>query len=124
MNEFGGLPKSTYYYRKKHPKRASFAGIAKEFGVTRQCIYIFAKRNGISDMDSLKAQYALHWQKVREQRKRARAKYAPCYVDYEIIASEPCGDGYVRPEKQSNKDKHRNIIRLNWGKNKFSGGQQ
>jgi Zn-dependent peptidase ImmA (M78 family) len=124
MNNFDGLPKSTYYYRKKHPKKTSFADIAKEFGVTRQCIYIFAKRNGISDMDNLRAEYALHQQKVREQHKKAWAKYKPFYVDYEVIASEPCENGYVRPEKQSNKDKHRNIIRLNWGKNKFSGGQK
>ena len=112
MNDFDGLPKSTYYYRKKHPKELSFAEIAREFKVTRQCIYIFAKRNGITDLLLLRAEYDLHRQKVKEQRKKARAKYAPCYVEYEVIASEPCEKDYIRPERQTRKNKRQNIIRL------------
>jgi Zn-dependent peptidase ImmA (M78 family) len=112
MNDFDGLPKSTYYYRKKHPPKLSFAVIAREYGVTRQCIYIFAKRNGITDPRLLRTEYWLHQQEIRKQREKARAKYAPCYAEYEIIASEPCEKDYIRPEKQSRKNKRQNIIRL------------
>ena len=109
MNDFGGLPKSTYYYRKKHPKELSLAEIAREFKVTRQCIYIFAKRNGITDIHLLRAEYELHWQKTRGRR---RQKQIPCYAEYEIISSEPCEKDYIRPEKQTRKNKRQNLIRL------------
>jgi predicted DNA-binding protein YlxM (UPF0122 family) len=109
MKDFDGLPKSTYYYRKKHPKELSFAEIAREFGVTRQCIYDFAKRYGIADVGLLRAKYWLHREKAKD---RIREKYAPCYAEYEIISSEPCRKDYIRPEKQSRRDKGQNLIRL------------
>jgi transposase-like protein len=109
MKDFNGLPKSTYYYRRTHPKKISFAEIAREFGVTRQCIYDFAKRYDITDPGLLRAKYWLHRERAKD---RAREKYAPCYAEYEIIASEPCGKDYIRPEKQSRKNKRENLIRL------------
>jgi predicted DNA-binding protein YlxM (UPF0122 family) len=109
MNDFDGLPKSTYYYRKKPPPKLSFAVIAREFEVTRQCIYDFAKRYGITDLCLLRAKYWLHRQRTKT---RLREKYSPCYAEYEIIALEPCEKDYIRPEKQSQKDKRQNIIRL------------
>jgi hypothetical protein len=109
MNDFDGLPKSTYYYRKKHPPKPSLAEIARDFKVTRQCIYNFAKRYNITDLTLLRVQYWLHREKAKDRR---REKYAPCYAEYEVISSEPCEKGYTRPERQSRKNKRKNLIRL------------
>jgi predicted DNA-binding protein YlxM (UPF0122 family) len=116
MNDFEGLSKSTYYYRKKHPPKLSFAEIAREYGVTRQCIYIFARRNGITDPRLLQAEYRLYRERAKARR---REKYGARYIEaeYEIISVEPCDKGYIRPEKQSRKDKRNNLIRLKEDKN-------
>jgi DNA-binding MurR/RpiR family transcriptional regulator len=109
MNDFDGLPKSTYYYRKKHTKKETFASIARLCGVTRQSVYIFARRNGIEDMQMLKEAYLAHWQEAKAKRK---ARYSPSYGEFEIISSEPCEKGHIRQERQTGRDRRRNIIRI------------
>ena len=109
MNDFGGMPKSTYYYRKKHPKKLTLAEIAKKYGVTRQCIYSFSKRRGIKDLTVLENEYRLNREKRKESVKR---RFAKIYADFEILESESCSKGFIRLEKQSRKDKRNNLIRL------------
>ena len=42
-----GLPRSTYFYRKSHPKRLTFTEAAKQLSITRQSVHRTARKIGV-----------------------------------------------------------------------------
>jgi predicted DNA-binding protein (UPF0251 family) len=67
-----GQPRSTWYYRKRHPQALTFTEAARFLGITRQAVHRTAKRIGVKTAQEVvdyyhhKQSYQVSWEIIAD----------------------------------------------------------